>query len=447
MVSLLSATAWLSVVGCSDSKAVDATDATTGAIPSGMDANASASDAAYDSAPPDTGALDSGLDSAADATPDVADAADARPPVNLFDPALLPKFELTLDAAAVAVFSSTADADKKTWVHGTFKSGSTVISNVGVRRKGSSTFRALPQKVALKVKFDKYVAGQRFEGLTDLTLNNMTSDPTFLAERLAYHVFAMAGLPTLRANTAEVYINGENYGPYANLETPNEDLLARLYGARARSLYSVDHGSEWTGGADPGFGVEVGDGTRADLHLLFTDVAATRDPTLLAGVATHLDTAQFLRYCAAEAATGHYDGYAYGIYGSHNYYLAGDVGARFTLLPWSTDLTFSDREGVSNASNPLPADPVAPGATLLGRCKQSPTCWASYKAEVAKVLTVFEGLALEPLARSWHAQIDSLVRADPKREATIAYYDAQTALLYAWILARPGVVRGQLGLP
>ncbi len=402
------------------------------------------------SVPSSTSAADGGDGAASprDAAPDGARVAseDAGVP-DLYDPAIVPRFELTLDAEAIAVLSSTAVADRKSWAHGTFRYGGVVIADVGVRRKGSSTFRALPQKAALKIRFDKYVPGQRFQGLTELTLNNMVSDPTALVERLAYHVFRSAGLPALRANTAELTINGETYGPYANLETPNEDLLRRLYGTRANTLYDVDYGSTWTGGSDLGFNVDVGDGTRADLHLLFADVVATRDPTLLAGVAARLDTTELLRYCAAEATTGHHDGYAYGIYGSHNYLMAGDKSGRFTLLPWSTDLTFSDRHGVPNAANPMPAETTAPGDTLLGRCKQSPSCWTAYKGEVSSVLATYEALGLEALARAWHSQIDPSVRGDPKRETPISYYDSETTLLYSWIRARPARVRAQLGLP
>lgn len=363
---------------------------------------------------------------------------------DMYDPNLIPKFELGIDPAGIAVFQSTLVADQKKWVHGTFKYGATTLADVGLRRKGSSTFRALPGKVALKVKFDKYVPGQRFEGLTDLTLNNMVSDPTFLTERLAYHVFRSQGLPAQKANTARVFINDEDFGIYANIETPNEDLLARLFGASASTLYEAQYGGDWMPGQELGFDVQVGDGMRTDLSALFVSVQNAQPATLLPDVSGHLDTMRFLTYAATEATVGAYDGYAYGIWGSHNYFLAGDQGGVFSQLPWSTDLTFSDRAGVVNAANPLPA---GGGPTLLGRCKNDAACWASYKSTMQTVLAKYEALDLVNLANTWHAQIEPLALADPKREASTAYHTSETTLLYGWIAARPGVVRAQLGLP
>ncbi len=364
-----------------------------------------------------------------------------------YDPANIPAIDLTLDAAAVAVFSSTAPADRKTWVRGTFAHNGTTLHDVGVRRKGSSGFRAMPGKVAVKISFNEFVPGRRYMGLSDLTLNNMVGDPTFLAERLSFHVFRAVGLPSPRANTARLRINGADYGIYANLETPNKDLLARHYGANANTLYEVEYGSQWLPGFEGGFTVDVGDPSRADLLALFQVVKNAKPASLLADLSPRLDVPRFLRYCAAEAVLGQVDGYGYGKFGSHNYFMAGDKAGSFTLLPWSLDLTFSDREGRLDAAKPAFADPVAKGDTVLVRCKASPPCWASYKAEVQSLLAAYATLDLANLARTWNTQIDALVRADPKREAPIAFYVSETAKLVPWIGARPGIVRAQLGLP
>lgn len=394
-----------------------------------------------------TSGSDAGTDTGSDTDGDTGDDGLATNAAELFEQGRVPHFELTLDQAAIALFSSTAEEDRKTWVRGTFKYGSTVINNVGVRRKGTSSFRVYPNKIALKIKFDKYVDDQKFLGLTDLTLNNMMGDPTFLAERLSYHVFRSAGLPAERANSARVSINGQYFGLYANVETPNDQFLARVFGAKANTLYEQAWGSEWLPGSEAGFEVEEGDETKADLTRLFQAVAAARSTSLLADVSPYLNTTRYLDFCAAEAAVGHYDGYAYGIWGSGNHFLAGDTEGVISLIPWSTDLTFSNREGVPDASNPLPAHPPAGSKTFLMRCKESSTCWSTYKTRVQAMLVKYESLGLLQLAKKWHAQIDPYVLADTKREASTWYYNSETNHLYSWIAARPSVVRGQLGLP
>lgn len=416
-----------------------------------VDPNDAADADVFDANNADVAIADAHADSATDASDGAIVPSDAgsdagNPLPDIYDPATIPVFELTLDAAALAILSnpSTVEADQKKWAHGTFKCGNTVISDVGVRRKGSSTFRALPQKAAFKIRFDKYVAGQRFRGLTDLTLNNSMSDPTFIAERLAYHVFRSVGLPAQRANSAEVTINGDPYGLYLNVETPNLDFIKRVFPLTAKSIYEVNYGSQWLPGVEDGFDENAGDGTKDDVTALLQAVQAANNATLLADVSAVLNTNEWLDFSAAEAAVGHYDGYAFGVWGSHNYFMAGNTSGRFSLVPWSTDLTFSDRQTVVDASQPK--DTAGGGPTLLGRCKLSAPCWATYKTHVQALLVKYEGLDLVNLAKAWHAQIDAKVVADPKREAPLSYYQSETARLYPWIAARPGVVRAQLGL-
>jgi len=428
-------------------------------MPLTPEAGASVPDAASDAASdastdaPTDAPTDARTDAPGDASAsDAADASDGAPlvlPADIYDPSFVPRFDLAFDAAALAVLSSTAIADQKKYVHGSFTYDGVTVADVGVRRKGSSTFRAYPKKMALKIKVDRYVPNQRFRGLTDLTLNNMVSDPTSLAERLAYHVFRSAGLPAQKANNAEVYINGANFGVYMNLETPDADFLERVFPGTWKSLYESNYGSTWVPGIEDGFEEDVGDGTKADLALLFDAVKNAQPATLVADVTPWLATTQWLKFSALEAITGHSDGYGFAYNGSHNYYLAGSTTGVFSLIPWSTDVCFTDNVTVVDAAQPRPADFAAGGDTLLVRCKASTTCWPDYTAQVSAMLTAYEGLDLAALALAWHTQINGLVVATPpaKKEYSDAYYQNETTKLYSWIKARPAKIRTQLGLP
>lgn len=391
--------------------------------------------------------------------------ADAGLEFDLYDPAVVQEMSLDLDAAAIAILSDTSVDEnlRKKWAKGTFHFGNETYEDVGIRRKGSSTFRSYPQKMSLKIRFDKNVDGQRFHGLTDLTLNNMVSDSTQLVERLSYHVFRSLGLPAQRANSAHLVLNvngvPEDFGLYANVETPNQDLIDRVYGATARTLYEAQTG-DWSGQSNPiddKFEVESTIDDHADLTPFIAAFNAAQPATLLADMASVLDTESWLKFCAAEAAVKHVDGYAYGNYGSHNYFLAGDTTGKFTLLPWSVDLTFSDSiSGVPTADQPGQANyQDAVRVTLLQRCKASTTCWPTYKTTVAGVLTSFEGLGLAALATTWRTQITPFVNAatfDSQArlgQAQTSYrnaFEGSNNQLGPWIAARPGIVRTQLGL-
>jgi hypothetical protein len=365
------------------------------------------------------------------------------PEPDLYDPDEIPHFELGFDAQAMAVLSSVAPEDKETWVHASFKVGSIKFADVGVRRKGSSTFRALPQKASFKIKLNKYVKGQKVYGLTDLTLNNQVSSGNFISERVAYHVFRSLGLPAPRANSARVSINGEDYGLYLNVETPDEKFLDRVLGAKANTLYEANPQSTWSPGAEWNFEADVEDptapaGTKPDLTALFQAVAAANDATLVADISPRLHTTEWLRFSASEAMVSHWDGYAYSAGSSKNYFLAGDTDGKFALVPWSTDLTFPLEQRVDAS--------VPNSMTLLARCKLSTTCWSAYKTEAKWLVDEFEKLDLEPLAKKWHNQIDALVKADPKRETSLLWYQQRTDGLYEFIRTRPAIVRGQLGI-
>ena len=365
------------------------------------------------------------------------------PKVDLYDPRLIPDFELTLGAAAIATLSSEVAEEQKTWVHGSFRFGDITYADVGVRTKGSGTYGPLPQKASLKIKFNKFVKGQKLHGLEEVTLNNGVDDPNYLRQRMSYHVFRAMDLPAPLANSARLRINGEDYGLYANIETPDEEFVERAFGDSVHTLYEAHTPGTWLPGSARRWEIDIehptaAPGTKPDLDALFEAVAAARDATLLADLEPHLHTTQWLRFCATEAILGLFDGYSYSKYGPHNYFMAGDTSGRFMMVPWSTD----DSLDVNS-----PVDASMPAADIVfARCKNTDACWSAYKSEMQSALSVYETLGLVELARAWHDQIDSLARADPKREQSIEQYERATDRLYEFLERRPAVIRGQLGL-
>src|ERR1051325_2592016 len=52
------------------------------------------------------------------------------------------------------------------YVHGTLRDGDVVLHEVGVRLKGHGTFQPLDKKPAFALKFNEFVSGQEYCGLT-----------------------------------------------------------------------------------------------------------------------------------------------------------------------------------------------------------------------------------------------------------------------------------------
>ena len=118
----------------------------------------------------------------------------------------VPRFDLDIQPISMELLED----DPREYVPATFRHGDIVLQNVGVKLKGDTTFRELDEKPSFKIKFDKFVEGQRFLGLKRMTLNNGVLDKASMVERLSYMVFRNANLPASRANNAEVHVNGSS---------------------------------------------------------------------------------------------------------------------------------------------------------------------------------------------------------------------------------------------
>jgi len=112
------------------------------------------------------------------------------------------------------------------------------LADVGIRLKGGAngSFRTLSGKAAFKLKFNKFVKGQKFEGLEKMTLSNMLEDSSMIHETLTYAAFRAAGVPASRTGYADVRVNGDDFGIYLNIETLDDLALERWFGPK-----SIEH--------------------------------------------------------------------------------------------------------------------------------------------------------------------------------------------------------------
>lgn len=87
-----------------------------------------------------------------------------------------------------------------------------------------------PQKVSLKIDINALVPGQRWRGLTKLSLENGSTDP--LNEGFAWVVHQLAsgmyGYDAANAAWVKVYINGQFKGVLINAEQRNEQFLRTM---------------------------------------------------------------------------------------------------------------------------------------------------------------------------------------------------------------------------
>jgi spore coat protein CotH len=377
-------------------------------------------------------------------------AAAGDPSDEVYDPDRLPRFDLALSAESLAAL----DADPDAYVTADFTYGSETLTNVGVRIKGEGSRRTLEEKAAFKLKFDEFVSDQTFRGLRRLTLNNMVEDPSFLAERLAYHLFRTAGLPAPRCNSALVHVNGQFFGVYANVEAEDKTFLRRWFSSDEGNLYEEGQ-EDFVPGAEALFDLETNEDAndRSDLANLIAAFQAAEPDSFLADLEAALDTEQFLRFTAAEAAVNQWDMYAYTMFWPNNFRLYNDPETnRFVFLPWGMDMSMkpfrdSTRKhlpifGISHQGDRMSA-PVSAGL-IFQRCLASASCKARYAAAVGEIVEVYEQAGLEQLAVRYYEQISPQIELDPRKEFTSVQLERGYQGLLSTIRERPAAMAAEL---
>ncbi len=133
-----------------------------------------------------------------------------------------------------------------------------VYEGVGVQFKGNTSYRNLGEslKASFDIRVDWTIEDQDIKGYETLNFNNAFEDDSMMREVLYSNKIA-THIPAAKANFINLYINGENWGVYSNVEQLNKDFLKEWYrdkgGDRWRALAEADFEGPG-GGAGPGMG-------------------------------------------------------------------------------------------------------------------------------------------------------------------------------------------------
>lgn len=198
------------------------------------------------------------------------------------------------------------------------------VPNVLLRLKGNSSWlQALDlddsPKMQFVLAFNEVDPAGRFKGVRKIELDMPRIDQTFLHQRLGLAFMREAGLPAQCANNARVYINGEYYGLYTNLERLDKEFLQRVYGKE------LDDGDLWKGGWE----IKTNEDTYDPARILAFNAA-----TDLATIEEYADVDASMYEWAVETMIGDADGYSTG---RANFYLYDHPTRGFIWLPHDVD--------------------------------------------------------------------------------------------------------------
>lgn len=256
---------------------------------------------------------------------------------------LLPTFELTLSQAVISTLyedwvygrerNSLDDDDTPYRPVDEFRYGDNVSANAMIRLRGNPNFWLEQNKMQFQVSFDELDKNGRFLGQRKMLFDAATFNRHFLRDRLSLWVFRQAGVKAPCANNAKLYVNGDYYGLYTNIEKLDDVFLQRVFPGAAngdlweRRSYQLKTNQDSASplrinelrlAAD-----EAGDGERANLDTL----------------ATLMDFEQALRLYAVDAILPNSDGPWAG--GLNYYFYDHPTENAFYILPWDLDNTFT----------------------------------------------------------------------------------------------------------
>jgi len=360
---------------------------------------------------------------------------------DIYDTERVPEFHLDVDAAGWAELWTHEACTANPYVRASFTYEGEVYDCVGVRLKGCvGSFRSLDRKAGFKIKFnfEECDVEQRFHGLRGLTLNNGVQDSTALHQTLGYEYFRAAGVPAPRANSANLTVNGELWGLYANVESYNVDFIEQWFDDSTGDLYEQGCGDLWDGAEDC-YDLETNEDApegRDDLEEMIDFLNYEPDGTWYTNIRQYVDYDQFLTFSAIESILNHWDGYTYA---PNNFRIYHDPTTDlFTFIPSGIDQTYlGDIDFYGEGLwGPRP---------LMGRrCMDSAECTADFTAALEAVVVLLEEIDQGPRAQRLYDVIAPSVLADPRKEYDRFWFNQSYQNLLDWIAARPDTARLQL---
>jgi hypothetical protein len=309
--------------------------------------------------------------------------------------------------------------------------------DVGVHFRGQTSFMMVGAgyKHSMDLKFDLGDKKQALLGYRKLELLNGAADPTLLRNALYMHIMRQY-IPAPQVNYVKVYINGEYWGVYVNVEHLTSEFTRRVTGTSDSLRWKIRGSPRARGGLeylgeDPAAYRSIYEIKSADkkeswkaLIKLCRVLNETPPAQLQAALAPLLDVDGALRFLAVEKALINNDGYWTR---ASDYSLYTDAQGRFHLTPHDANETIRPQEQMGwgrfnrsssgASSNPVELDPLAnaddPGKALLYRLLAVPELRARYLGYVRDVAERWlDWKTLGPLARSYQAAIAADVAED-----------------------------------
>ncbi len=119
---------------------------------------------------------------------------------------------------------------------GSVRIGAKEFKNVGVRYRGSKSFKYGGDRNSYQIKLNQIDKEQNHQGFKKIKLSNALRDPSMVREVLGFEI-ARKYMKAPRANYARVTINGEFRGVYVNIEYVDDGFLEEKFGSANNTFF------------------------------------------------------------------------------------------------------------------------------------------------------------------------------------------------------------------
>lgn len=226
------------------------------------------------------------------------------------------------------------------------------VEKAGIRTKGNMTLNSVAnsdsERYSYRIKFNKYVKGNKLLGLDELCLNSGYSDPSYMREYLHYEILRELGMNVPETAFCRVYINGDYAGFYLAVEGLDSTFLKDSFGESCKNgnFYKMDEGATLEYKEDENYSyADLKSGNDTDLTSFKEFVRKLNETTTgeKDDIESFLDVDSALKYIASNTVLCNYDSYNGNMH--HNYYLYENENGIFTVVPWDFNMSFGGFNG------------------------------------------------------------------------------------------------------
>ncbi|MDA9182546.1 CotH kinase family protein [Saprospiraceae bacterium] len=323
-----------------------------------------------------------------------------------------------------------------------------VTDSVGIRQKGfASHFGSQGDKKSMKIDFNHFVDGKKYDGLNKINLNNGYGDPAIQRDKLCYNIMNKAGVDAPRTSYARIYLNDQYWGLYLLVEQVDGTFLKDNFGNSNGNLFKNVGNSEleWMGQdtsqyqqifelkTDPN--VEAWENFAELMDVLNN----TGDGDFKEEISKIFDVDLYLKVLAVDVATGNWDSY---IEHGRNFYMYQDADSRkFNWIPWDYNFalggTFGSDFGGPGGGGPdegnpngntlseFPVDMSNSEKVLVNRLLAVPEYKERYYQGFCRLLDDnFTTERIFPLIEQYGDLVREDVLEDPNYEWTAEHFEA-----------------------